>query len=294
MERGGGSARVGVSQALDLDVGDGLTLHVERDGSGPPLLLLHGFTGSTITWSTLRAALRDRFELLIIDLPGHGRSSAPTDPARYALPRVADDIARVLDALDVARTAVLGYSMGARTALQFALAHPERVSALVLESASPGIGDPTERSARVAADGALAASIEREGIETFVDRWEKLPLWASQVALGPVTRARLRAERLAQRPEGLANSLRGAGAGVESPVTERLGSIAAPVLLIVGALDTKYVALGRAMQERLPDARLEVVENAGHAVHLERPEAFAALVGGFVDALPEANRASPL
>lgn len=283
-----------MSPALDVEVGDGLTVHVERDGSGPPLLLLHGFTGSSITWSTLRAALRDRFELIAIDLPGHGRSSAPTDPARYALPRVADDIAHVLEVLGVQRTAVLGYSMGARTALQLALAHPERVSALVLESASPGISDSTERSARVAADEALAASIERDGVEAFVERWEKLPLWASQATLRPVARARLRAERLAQRPEGLANSLRGAGAGVEPPVTERLGRITVPVLLIAGALDAKYVALGRTMQERLPDARLEVVESAGHAVHLERPEAFAALVAAFMDALPEANRAPPL
>lgn len=280
--------------ALDVDAGDGLTIHVEREGSGPALLLLHGFTGSTITWSTLREALRDRFELLIVDLPGHGRSSAPADPAHYALRRVAGDLARVLDALDVARTAVLGYSMGARTALQLALAHPERVSALVLESGSPGIVDPTERSARVAADEALATSIERDGIGAFVDRWEKLPLWASQDRVRPVARARLHAERLAQRPQGLANSLRGAGAGVAPPVTDRLGTIATPVLLVAGALDAKYVALGQMMRERLPDARLEVVADAGHAIHLERPEAFAALVGAFLDALPEANRASPL
>ena len=279
---------------LDVDVGDGLTIHVEREGSGPTLLLLHGFTGSTITWSTLRETLRDRFELLIVDLPGHGRSSAPADSARYDLRRVADDLVRVLDAVDVARTAVLGYSMGARTSLQLALAHPERVSALILESGSPGIVDPTERAARVTADEALATSIERDGIGAFVDRWEKLPLWASQDKVRPVARARLHAERLAQRPQGLANSLRGAGAGVAPPVTDRLGTITPPVLLVAGALDAKYVALGQMMRERLPDARLEVVADAGHAVHLERPEAFAALVGAFLDALPQAKRASSL
>lgn len=268
--------------ARDVDVGDGLALHVERDGSGPPLLLLHGFTGSTITWSALRAALRDRFELLVVDLPGHGRSSAPPDPARYSLPRTADDLARVLDALDVARAAVLGYSMGGRVALQLALAHPDRIGALVLESTSPGISDRAERAARLAADAALASSIERGGIEAFVDRWEKLPLWASQHALGPVARARLRAERMAQRSEGLAQSLRGAGAGVERPVLDRLGALTMPVLVIAGALDAKYVALAHAMSERLPDARVEIVADAGHAVHLERPDAFAALVRGFL------------
>lgn len=276
-----------MSDARDIDVGDGLALHVERDGNGPPLLLLHGFTGSTITWSVLRAALRDRFELVAVDLPGHGRSSAPADSARYALPRTAGDLARVLDALGIARGAVLGYSMGGRTALQFALAHPERVSALVLESASPGIADPAERAARVASDEALAAAIERDGVEAFVDRWEQLPLWASQRhMLKPVARARLRAERLAQRAEGLAGSLRGAGAGVEPPVLDRLGAVAVPTLLIAGALDAKYVTLARAMAERLPSARVEIVPEAGHAVHLERPDAFAALVGGFLATVP--------
>jgi len=274
-----------VSETRDIDV-EGLTLHVERSGRGMPLLLLHGFTGSTITWSVLRASLCEQCELVVVDLPGHGRSSAPTDPARYALPRTADDLARVLDALGIARAAVLGYSMGGRTALQLALAHPDRVSALVLESASPGIIDPAERAARVASDEALAASIERDGIEAFVDRWEKLPLWASQRALTPVARARLRAERLAQRSGGLAGSLRGAGVGVEPPVLDRLGALAMPALFVAGALDAKYVALAMAMAERIPGARVEIVAEAGHAVHLERPETFAALVGGFLATVP--------
>lgn len=279
----------------DIDVGEGLTIHVERDGSGPPLLLLHGFTGSTITWSVLREALRDRFGLIVVDLPGHGRSSAPDDPTRYLLNRTADDLAHVLDVLGVERTAVLGYSMGGRAALQFALAHSERVSALILESTSPGITDPDERKRRIESDSNLAASIARDGIEHFVDMWEKLPLWASQEhTLHPVARARLRAERLAQRPEGLANSLLGAGAAVMSPITDRLGEITVPTLVIAGALDSKYVALGRMMGERIPDARLEVVPDAGHAVHLEQPDAFAALVGAFLGTRAEANRPSPL
>jgi 2-succinyl-6-hydroxy-2,4-cyclohexadiene-1-carboxylate synthase len=272
--------------SLDVDAGDGLTLHVERDGSGMPLLLLHGFTGSTATWDALRDALRDRFGLVAVDLPGHGRSSAPEDAARYRLTRTADDLARVLDALGVDRAAVLGYSMGGRTALQFALAHPDRVRALVLESASPGIADDEERELRIASDAELAAAIERDGVEAFVDRWERLPLWASQNTLPAGVRARLRSERLAQRATGLANSLRGAGAGVMPAVTERLGEIAAPTLLVAGALDDRYVALGRTMRERIRHARLEIVPAAGHAVHLERPEPFAGIVAEFLETVP--------
>ena len=143
-----------------------LDLHVERDGppGAPALLLLHGFTGSTRTWDDLRQALRDDCQVLALDLPGHGKSPVPHDPAAYALPSVAHDIARALDHEGISRCAVLGYSMGGRQALRFALAYPERVSSLILESTSPGIADATERAQRRARDHELADFIEREGI----------------------------------------------------------------------------------------------------------------------------------
>lgn len=274
-----------VTRQLDVDAGDGLRLRVVSGGTGAPLLLLHGFTGSAHTWASLCTSLGDRFTVHAVDLPGHGGSSAPDDPARYALGSLAGDLARVLDVLDVRQAAVLGYSLGGRAALRFALDHPARVSALVLESTSAGIADTAERTARRAADHGLAETIERDGIERFVEYWEALPLWESQAALAGSVREALRAQRLANSPCGLANSLRGAGAGAEPPLTGRLGAIDIPVLLVAGALDAKYVALGRLMEQAMPRARLAVVEGAGHAVHLERPDAFAALVAEFLDAV---------
>lgn len=273
-----------VEPGVDIDVGDGLRLHVVRSGSGPAVLMLHGFTGSAATWAPLSAALGDRFATIAVDLAGHGASSAPVEPTRYALGGLARDLARVLDHLRVARAALLGYSMGGRAALRFALEHPDRVSALVLESSSPGIADPAERESRRAADAALADVIERDGVAAFVDRWEALPLWATQHALPTVVRDTLRAQRLANTASGLANSLRGAGAGAEPGVTDRLETLNVPTLLIAGALDPKYVALGRLMERAMPQARLSIVESAGHAVHLERPAEFAALVAEFLGA----------
>jgi 2-succinyl-6-hydroxy-2,4-cyclohexadiene-1-carboxylate synthase len=277
-----------------IDVGDGLRLHVERSGGGPPLVLLHGFTGSSGSWTPLRAALDassgGRVATLAVDLPGHGRSDAPADPARYALHRFADDLARLLDALDIARTAVLGYSMGGRAALRFALRHPDRVAALALESASPGLRDDRERSERVAADRALADAIERDGIAAFVDAWERRPVWESQAALPEETRARLRAQRSSNRPGGLASSLRGAGAGVEPgieppdllPLTTRR----TPVLVVAGALDAPYVASGEWLADAMPQAHLRVVAGSGHAVHLERPAELAGLMATFLAGVP--------
>jgi 2-succinyl-6-hydroxy-2,4-cyclohexadiene-1-carboxylate synthase len=245
-------------------------------------VLLHGFTGSAEAWAPVWAPLGATCTIIAVDLPGHGRSSAPDDPGRYALPRFADDLERVLEALGLERVAVLGYSMGGRAALHFALGHPESVAALLLESTSPGIADDEERRERAAADIALAAAIERDGIDAFVERWEALPLWTSQHALSDRERARLRAQRRENRPRGLANSLRGAGAAAESSLASRLSVLGMPALLVAGALDTKYVAIGQELERLLPSARLAIVPDAGHAVHLERPVELVAVATGFL------------
>ena len=265
-----------------FDAGDSLRLHIEVSGQGPPLVLLHGFTGSVRSWDQLRASLAAASTIIAIDLPGHGQSSSPADPQRYALARFSGDLARFLDALGVDRVCLLGYSMGGRAAMRFALANPQRVQGLVLESTSPGIDDPVARAGRARADDELAGSIEREGLEAFVDRWESLPLWETQRSLPPDRRATLRAQRLANDARGLANSLRGAGAGVSDPVLDQLRDLEIPVLIVVGALDQAYVAHGQRMMSVLRNARLVAVEGAGHAVHLEKPGDFAAAVASFL------------
>jgi 2-succinyl-6-hydroxy-2,4-cyclohexadiene-1-carboxylate synthase len=269
-----------------VDAGDGVRLFARVHRSPAPsaqtMLLLHGFTGTSDSWGSLAAILARHLDVIVVDLPGHGRSSAPSDPARYALDRLADDLAAVVDAGGARAVVVLGYSMGGRAAVKFALRHPGRVAGLVLESTSPGITDTAQRARRRQSDDDLATMLERDGITAFVEVWERLPLWSSQVALDQRTRKRLRMQRLAQSPQALANALRGAGQGSDAPVAGELHAIRVPVLLIAGALDDGYVAFGRTMASALPDARLEIVPGAGHAVHLERPAEYASLVNRFL------------
>jgi 2-succinyl-6-hydroxy-2,4-cyclohexadiene-1-carboxylate synthase len=260
----------------------GITLNVDERGEGRPLLALHGFTGGASTWRALAEALPD-VRVVAVDLIGQGESDAPGDERRYAMEHAATDIVAVLDALEIERAALLGYSMGGRVALQAALAAPERFEALLLESASPGIADAGERAARVAADRALAERIERDGVAAFVDEWEAIPLFATQRALAADVRARLREQRLRNSARGLANSLRGMGAGAQAALHARLRELPMPVQLIAGALDTKYVAIAHEMATSIGRARVRVVEGAGHAVHLEQPEAFARAVREVTD-----------
>ena len=266
---------------MRLTVND-ITLSVELAGDGPALLLLHGFTGSASTWAPLVPELSARRRTIAVDLIGHGRSDAPGGAERYRVERCVDDLGALLDALEVEAADVLGYSMGGRVALHLAAAMPRRVRSLVLESSSPGIADPAERAARVAADSALAESIERDGLRAFVARWEGLPLFASQARLPAETRARLRDQRLRNDPRGLANSLRGMGAGRQASLWNGLAALGMPALLIAGELDEKYRAVARAMAGFMPRAHVRIIPEAGHAVHLEQPETFLGAVLQFL------------
>lgn len=263
-----------------------LTINVAVQGSGHPFLLLHGFTGSAASWQPHMLRFGARRRVIAPDLIGHGHTAAPADPDRYRMDHCVADLLGLLDALDVEQTDVLGYSMGGRVALHLAAAAPQRVRRLVLESASPGLADPAERALRRQDDADLAAALEREGIVAFVDRWERMPLFASQANLPASVQSQLRAQRLKNCPTGLANSLRGMGAGQQEPLWEWLATIPMPTLLLVGELDQKYCAIARRMVTLLPQARVVVVPDAGHTIHLEQPDSFAHTVLEFLDSAP--------
>ena len=265
----------------------GLRYAVEEVGTGEPLVLLHGFTGRAANWRPLLTRLAEQWRVIAIDLPGHGDSDAPAAVARYKMRYVAADLAALLTRRDAAPAHWLGYSMGGRLALYTAVTHPGVVRSLTLVSATAGLPNAAERQARRAADEALAARIERDGIAAFVAEWERQPLFAGVARLPNEARAALHDQRLANSPLGLANSLRGMGTGAQPPLWSRLATMAAPTLLIAGELDAKFVALNERLAATIPGARLRLMADAGHTVHLEQPEAFLAEVIGFLEGLRE-------
>ncbi len=254
----------------------------ETSNSNHTLVLLHGFTGSAAGWGYHMKSLAPYgLRLIALDLLGHGQSDAPKDPERYSIENCQKDILAILQALGVHKNqaTILGYSMGGRIALYTAFSGYFR--ALILESASAGLEDAAEREERRASDEALAASIEREGVPAFVERWERLPLFASQKTLPLESREALHRQRLRNNASGLAQSLRGVGTGVQRSLNTKLANLHIPVLLIAGELDTKFTAIAQSMAQALPQSELHIRPAAGHTVHLEHPQLFTSLVGDF-------------
>lgn len=255
-----------------------ITYHYQTAGTGTPVVLLHGFTGSSTNWRGLMGQLAADYRVVAVDILGHGQTAVSPNPHRYTMPHVAADLAALLQTLNATPCHLLGYSMGGRLALYFAVHYPQLLRSLILESSSPGLATAAERESRTASDNALADRIERDGIEAFVDYWENIGLFASQKRLETAVRVRLRQQRLQNSPLGLAHSLRGMGTGQQPSLWGKLGQLTLPTLLIAGELDSKYVAIGRQMAAQIPNAQLALVPDAGHTVHLERSDQFLDLV----------------
>jgi 2-succinyl-6-hydroxy-2,4-cyclohexadiene-1-carboxylate synthase len=231
----------------------------------PNLVLLHGFTNTGASWDQVLAALPQRYRPLAPDIRGHGTAS---DVRPVSLAGVVGDVT----ATATGPFELVGYSMGGRLALHVALAPGVRVRRLVLIGASPGIADGAARAERVAADERLAGEVEAMTIEAFADRWAQSGVLADQP---PSVRAAVAEQRLRNTPAGLAAALRGLGTGALPSLWGRLGELTVPVDLVVGERDAKFGAIARDMAAALPRARIHTVSGAGHAVHLEAPDAVA-------------------
>lgn len=257
--------------------------HVEISAQGrPPLLLLHGFTGSGASWHHVAERLAQTFTVIRIDLLGHGQTIAPDDAARFEMQYAAHDVIHVMRELGFNHFGLHGYSMGGRLALYTALYHPENIAALSLESASPGLVTDSERAARKNSDDALAQRILMDGVPAFVEYWENIPLFASHAQRLDETVNRYQRDiRMANRADGIANSLKGMGTGVQPSQWEMLPQLHRPVLLITGEEDAKFTSINAQMVSQLPNAIHLSIHKAGHTVHLEQHEAWLSAVTVF-------------
>jgi 2-succinyl-6-hydroxy-2,4-cyclohexadiene-1-carboxylate synthase len=240
-------------------------LHAEREGEGPRIVLVHGFTQTRRCWGPVAEDLATDHEVVRVDAPGHGRSAEILAGLRGGGRLIADQ---------GGEATYLGYSMGGRYLLHLALANPELVRGLVLLGATAGIDDAAERAARADADRRTAERVRELGVLDFLQQWVAQPMFAGV----PAERQYLM-ERMENTVDGLESSLLQAGTGSQDPSWDRLHRLEMPVLVLAGEDDEKYATLGRRMQEAIGDnARFATVPGAGHAAHLEQPEAFLELL----------------
>jgi len=257
-------------------------LSFQQVGSGHPLVILHGFTGSAEAMLPLAKCLSEERTIYLIDLPGHGKTGLLNDLPLHGFEETIRLLKDLLAHLDLEEVDLLGYSMGGRFALGFAVAYPETVKKLMLVSSSPGLSDPNERRLRQRSDNDLAEQIIKDGVETFVDNWMQQPLFASQQRLDPTILEQQRQQRLANDAEGLAASLRGAGTGVQPSLWQSLNLVVADTLLIVGEEDPKFRRIAMKMTAKFDKSSISVISNAGHAVHLENLPALKSAICSFL------------
>jgi pimeloyl-ACP methyl ester carboxylesterase len=255
-------------------------LHVEVYGEGPVLLLLHGFGGSARNFRPQARALRERWSVVLPDVRGHARSPAPADPEAYTAERLVGDVGRVLDRVGAERAVVGGLSMGAAIALQFALAHPERVRGLVVAS----LPAAKEGGGIAAVATRFADAIERDGLEAAGAEFA----WGPKAGFDPAGASLVRQGFLEHSPQALACTLRAFLARLPTLelLAPRLSVLKLPTLVVAGERD----GVSRGPCERLagliPGTELRLIRNAGHVVNLEAPAAFNAVLSRFLDALP--------
>lgn len=247
---------------------DGVGLYYEVHGRGPTILLTHGYSATSQMWRGQVEALSKDHQLVIWDMRGHGQSDSPDDPALYSEPATVADMAALLDAVD-ARTAIVGgLSLGGYMSLAFHRVHADRVEALLIIDTGPGYKNDEARAGWNRTSLKTAERYETEGLK--------------------VLEAGSAERRQAQHKsaKGLALAARGMLTQRDAGVITSLPDIRVPSIVVVGSEDAPFLAASDYMAPKIPGAKKAVIDGAGHAANIDKPEAFNAAIRGFLQGLP--------
>jgi pimeloyl-ACP methyl ester carboxylesterase len=248
---------------------DGVNIHYEIHGSGPPLLLTHGYSSTSAMWQGQIAALSKQYRLILWDMRGHGQSDYPDDAAAYSEALTVGDMAALLDKAGAGSAIVGGLSLGGYMSLAFYRAHPERVRALLIIDTGPGFKKDEARDAWNQRAHDTGDRFEREGLDVLKSA------------------SRERSSVVHRDASGLARAARGMLTQRDAGVIETLPRIKVPSLVVVGADDTPFLAASDYMAAKIPGAQKVVIPAAGHAANIDQPQAFIDAVLPFLNGLPQ-------
>jgi pimeloyl-ACP methyl ester carboxylesterase len=247
---------------------NGVELYYETSGSGPVVLLTHGYGSTSQAWNGQKEAIGKTHTLVTWDMRGHGQTDYPDDPAAYNEPDTLADIEAILDAVG-AKTAIIGgLSLGGYMSLAFYRAHPERVRALLILDTGPGFKNDEAREQWNTRARGTADDYDTRGLDVLKD-------------LSPERRSATH-----RNAKGLAHAARGMLTQRDSNVISSLDQIKVPALIVVGENDTPFLNAADYMKVKIANSEKHVVPNAGHAVNIDQPEAFNKIVTDFLSRQP--------
>jgi pimeloyl-ACP methyl ester carboxylesterase len=246
---------------------DGVSVYYEVHGSGPTILLTHGYSATSQMWKGQIAELCRDHQLVIWDMRGHGRSDSPDDPALYSEPATVGDMAALLDTVGAKTAIVGGLSLGGYMSLAFNRVHADRVEALLIIDTGPGYKNDEAREGWNRTSLKTAERYERDGLAVLEGGSAERRTAQHSSAKGLALAAR---GMLTQRDAGVITSLPG---------------IKVPSIVVVGSEDTPFLAASDYMASKIPGAQKAVIDGAGHAANIDQPEAFNAAIRSFIDGL---------
>ena len=242
---------------------NGVDLYFEVHGSGPALILTHGYSATLQMWQGQIEPLSKKHMLITWDMRGHGQSDYPDDPSAYSEDHTVADMGALLDEVGAKTAIVGGLSLGGYMSLAFYRQHPERVRSLLIIDTGPGFKKNEAREGwnRHALD--RANTLEREGL--------------ASLKAGSAERA----YAVHRDAKGLAKAARGMLTQHNADVINSLPDVKVPSLVVVGSNDTPFLAASDYMATKIPNARKVVIEDAGHASNIDQPEAFNTAIVAF-------------
>lgn len=249
---------------------NGISIYYEEHGQGFPLLIAHGFTGTTRSWAPQVEALSRRYRFILYDMRGHGQTDSPHELSAYSMDILIEDQYRLLRLLGIEQAVVGGLSLGGSVAMRFYFKHPGMVRALVLADTAPGFRNPQGKSLQAWNEDWLAVAdlLEKQGMAGYLkSEHAKLDYYTTPEIM------------LKHDPIGLANINRGV---MLNQFMLPLEEMKVPALLICGDKDTEYLGSAEYMSQHIPVAQKVIIKNAGHGANVDQPEAFNCAILDFL------------